>query len=60
MKIVGFKGQDGRRLGVVDGDQLIDLQIADPSAPKDLGIWLHQSKGDLSAIAFGLPLWSIT
>jgi acylpyruvate hydrolase len=51
MKIVGFKGQDGRRLGVVEGDQLIDLQVADPNAPKDLGMWLRQSKGDLSAIA---------
>ena len=51
MKIVGFKGQDGRRLGVVEGDQIIDLQAADPSAPKDLGIWLRQSKGELSAIA---------
>ncbi|HEX2511381.1 MAG TPA: FAA hydrolase family protein, partial [Xanthobacteraceae bacterium] len=51
MKIVGFKGQDGRRLGVVEGDQLIDLQAADPNAPKDLGMWLRQSQGDLSAIA---------
>jgi acylpyruvate hydrolase len=51
MKIVGFKGQDGRRLGVVEGDQLIDLQAADPKAPRDLGQWLNQSKGDLSPIA---------
>ena len=51
MKIVGFKGQDGRRLGVVEGDQLIDLQAADPKAPRDLGEWLRQSKGDLSPIA---------
>jgi 2-keto-4-pentenoate hydratase/2-oxohepta-3-ene-1,7-dioic acid hydratase in catechol pathway len=51
MKIVGFKGQDGRRLGVVEGDQLIDLQAADPKAPRNLGRWLNQSKGDLSPIA---------
>ena len=51
MKIVGFMGQDGRRLGVVEGDQVIDLQIADPSAPKELGIWLRDSPGDLSPIA---------
>ncbi|HET7680302.1 MAG TPA: fumarylacetoacetate hydrolase family protein [Xanthobacteraceae bacterium] len=51
MKIVGFKGRDGRRLGVVEGDQLIDLQAADPSAPKDLGKWLRQGQGDLSPIA---------
>jgi acylpyruvate hydrolase len=51
MKIVGFKGQDGRRLGIVDGDQLIDLQAADPNAPKDLGTWLRQNNGDLSPLA---------
>jgi acylpyruvate hydrolase len=51
MKIVGFKGQDGRRLGIVEGDQLIDLQAADPNAPKDLGTWLRQNNGDLSPLA---------
>ena len=51
MKIVAFKAQDGVRLGVVEGDQLIDLQAADPKAPTDLGQWLRQSNGDLSPIA---------
>jgi acylpyruvate hydrolase len=51
MKIVAFKAQDGRRLGIVDGDHLIDLQAADPNAPRDLGKWLRQSKGELSPLA---------
>jgi acylpyruvate hydrolase len=51
MKIVAFKAQDGVHLGVVEGDQVIDLQAADPKAPTDLGQWLRQSNGDLSAIA---------
>jgi len=51
MKIVSFKAQDGRRLGVVEGDRLIDLQAADAKAPKDLGEWLRQSGGDLSPIS---------
>src|SRR5689334_12915026 len=51
MKIVAFKAQDGRRLGVVESDQLIDLQAADAKAPRDLGDWLRQGHGDLSPIA---------
>jgi 2-keto-4-pentenoate hydratase/2-oxohepta-3-ene-1,7-dioic acid hydratase in catechol pathway len=51
MKIVAFKAQDGDRLGVVEGNQLIDLQAADAKAPKDLAQWLRQSNGDLSPIA---------
>ena len=51
MKIVGFTAKDGRRLGVVEGDQLIDLQAADAKAPTDLGDWLRQNNGDLSALA---------
>jgi acylpyruvate hydrolase len=51
MKIVAFKAQDGVHLGVVEGDQVIDLQSADPKAPTDLGRWLRQSNGDLSPIA---------
>ena len=36
MKIVGFES-NGVRLGVVDGDNLIDLQLADANVPNDLG-----------------------
>jgi hypothetical protein len=37
MKIVGFETAEGRRLGVVEGDQVIDMQAADEKAPSDLG-----------------------
>jgi 2-keto-4-pentenoate hydratase/2-oxohepta-3-ene-1,7-dioic acid hydratase in catechol pathway len=51
MKIVGFEAQAGLHLGVVEGDQVIDLQAADAKAPTDLGEWLRQSGGDLTPIA---------
>jgi hypothetical protein len=38
MKIVAFEGQGGARLGVVEGDQAIDLQAVDSNAPTDLGV----------------------
>mgnify|MGYP003693725375 CR=1 FL=1 len=37
MKIVGFESNNGVRLGVVDGDDVIDLQIADANLSSDLG-----------------------
>jgi len=51
MKIVGFKTQAGLRLGVVEGDQVIDLQEVDAKAPNDLGEWLRWNSGDLTPIA---------
>jgi 2-keto-4-pentenoate hydratase/2-oxohepta-3-ene-1,7-dioic acid hydratase in catechol pathway len=51
MKIVGFEAQAGLHLGVVEGDQVIDLQAADAKAPTDLGEWLRQSGGDLTPIS---------
>ena len=36
MKIVGFEAKEGLRLGVVEGDQVIDLQAVDPNLPADL------------------------
>ena len=50
MKIVGFESGNATRLGVVEGDQVIDLQAADSSAPADLGEWLRRGNGDLSAL----------
>jgi 2-keto-4-pentenoate hydratase/2-oxohepta-3-ene-1,7-dioic acid hydratase in catechol pathway len=50
MKIVAFEAREGRRLGVIEGDQVIDLQIADEKAPNDLGVWL-QRHGDLAPLA---------
>ena len=50
MKIVGFESGNATHLGVVEGDQVIDLQAADSSAPTDLGEWLRRGNGDLSAL----------
>ena len=51
MKIVGFDANNGLRLGVVEGDSLIDLQAAEASVPADLGEALRRSNGDLKALA---------
>jgi acylpyruvate hydrolase len=50
MKIVAFEGQGGPRLGVVDGDQIVDLQAADPKVPRDLGEWLAKNNGDTGTL----------
>ena len=50
MKIVSFEDK-GRRLGVVEGDNVIDLQAADAGAPNELGAWLRRGNGDLKALA---------
>ena len=49
MKIVAFTGEKGSRLGVVEGDQAIDLSAADGNAPTDLGEWLAAHNGDLKS-----------
>jgi 2-keto-4-pentenoate hydratase/2-oxohepta-3-ene-1,7-dioic acid hydratase in catechol pathway len=51
MKIVGFVSENQQRLGVVDGDQVIDLHIADEKVPGDLAVWLAQHGGDLAPLA---------
>jgi acylpyruvate hydrolase len=51
MKIVAFEGQGGPRLGVVEGDQVIDLQAVDSTVPADLGAYLAKSNGDLKPLA---------
>ena len=52
-------GQNGARHGgLLDRDEVIDLQAADPSIPTDLGELLRRSEGDLSllpAAASGAP-----
>jgi len=50
MKIVGFESGNATHLGVVEGDQVVDLQAVDASAPADLGEWLRRGNGDLSAL----------
>jgi 2-keto-4-pentenoate hydratase/2-oxohepta-3-ene-1,7-dioic acid hydratase in catechol pathway len=57
MKIVAFEGQGGPHLGVVEGDQVVDLQAVDGKIPSDLGEWLAKN-GDtkpLAAIAKSAP-----
>ena len=51
MKIVGFEANNGLRLGVVEGDAVIDLQAADASVPADLGEVLRKNNGDLTPLA---------
>jgi acylpyruvate hydrolase len=44
------------RLGVFEGDQVVDLQAVDGKIPTDLGEWLAKNNGDtkqLAAIAKG-------
>src|SRR5262249_4415366 len=50
MKIVGFTSDAGLRLGVIEGDQVIDLQAVDSSVPNDLAAALRQHSGDLGPI----------
>jgi 2-keto-4-pentenoate hydratase/2-oxohepta-3-ene-1,7-dioic acid hydratase in catechol pathway len=50
MKIVGFEA-NGLHLGVVEGDNVIDLQAVDPSLPTDLGEVLRRNNGDLKPLA---------
>ena len=50
MKVVGFEAEGGLRLGVVEGDQVIDLQAVDPKVPADLGVALAANNGDLKPL----------
>ena len=50
MRIVGFETDGGLRLGVVDGDAVIDLQAVDSRVPADLGDWLRANDGDLAPL----------
>lgn len=51
MRIVGFEAEGARHLGVVEGDQVVDLQAVDPLVPDDLGAYLRASNGDLQPLA---------
>jgi 2-keto-4-pentenoate hydratase/2-oxohepta-3-ene-1,7-dioic acid hydratase in catechol pathway len=51
MKIVGFQTDSETRLGVVEGDSVVDLQAVDAKVPADLGEILRRADGDLSALA---------
>jgi len=51
MKIVGFEAEGGLRLGIVEGDQVVDLQAVDSRVPADLGAALAAHNGDLKPLA---------
>jgi 2-keto-4-pentenoate hydratase/2-oxohepta-3-ene-1,7-dioic acid hydratase in catechol pathway len=51
MKIVRFEANNNLRLGVVDGDSVVDLQALDGNVPDDLAEVLRRSNGDLSSIS---------
>jgi acylpyruvate hydrolase len=51
MKLVGFTTDGGLRLGVVSGDQVVDLQAVDPSIANDVATVLKQHNGDLKPLA---------
>jgi len=51
MKIVGFEANNGVRLGVVEGDNVVDLQAVEVGIPADLGEFLRRSNGDLKLLA---------
>jgi 2-keto-4-pentenoate hydratase/2-oxohepta-3-ene-1,7-dioic acid hydratase in catechol pathway len=50
MKIVGFEANHSVRLGVIDGDNVIDLQAVDANVPGDLAEVLRRNNGDLASI----------
>ena len=51
MKIVSFEANNGVRLGVVEGDTVIDNQAVDAKVPDDLGEFLRANNGDLQSLA---------
>jgi 2-keto-4-pentenoate hydratase/2-oxohepta-3-ene-1,7-dioic acid hydratase in catechol pathway len=51
MKIVGFESNEGLRLGIVEGDQVIDLQAVDARVPANLADVLKANNGDLKSLA---------
>jgi 2-keto-4-pentenoate hydratase/2-oxohepta-3-ene-1,7-dioic acid hydratase in catechol pathway len=51
MKILGFETNEGLRLGVVEGDNVVDLQAVDASLPANLADVLAKTNGDLKPLA---------
>ncbi len=49
MRIVNFQSSNGIRMGVVDGDSVIDVQAADAKLPNELGAFLR-ANGDMKAL----------
>ena len=51
MKIVAYEENGEPRLGIVEGDEVIDLKAADGHAPTDLGEWLAATGGEVASLA---------
>jgi acylpyruvate hydrolase len=51
MKIVGFTIDGAPRLGIVEGNEVVDLQAVDPTLPADLAAVLARHDGDLKPLA---------
>lgn len=51
MKIVGFTADKSLRLGMIESDEVIDLQAADASLPADLGEVMRRTNGDLTPLS---------
>jgi len=53
MRLVGFQGKDGSRLGLVQSEgKVVDLSAVDPSAPTDLHTAIREERlGEIEAIA---------
>ena len=51
MKIIGFETSEGLRIGVVEGEEVIDLQAVDSTLPTNLADVLAANNGDLSPLA---------
>jgi acylpyruvate hydrolase len=50
MKLVGFEVDGKPHLGVVQGDQVVDLRAVDANLPGDLAAILKSTSGDLSSL----------
>jgi hypothetical protein len=56
VRVVSFLGPDGPRLGVVNGDLVVDLNAVDPAAPRDLREVLSARRlPGLELLALGAP-----
>ena len=51
MKIVGFESGKDLHLGIIEGDQVIDLQAVDARLPGDLAEVLKSTNGDLQPLS---------
>ena len=50
MKVVGFEAEGGLRLGIVEGDTVVDIQAMDPNIPGDLAVVLDVMNGNLKEL----------